>query len=590
MKRLNIKELVMNHRWKFASGIILVAGINMLQIYIPGIIGDVIDLLEAGTLTGQGLLEKGGIIMALALGAFLCRFLSRIQLIGASTAVDYDIRDGMFKHLLKLSMRYFNRHNVGDLMALATNDLRAVRFAFSRGLMIVTDVIILFILATVKMSNVNLQLTLTAMIPFPIMLLTILFFGPLLRKKFTKVQESFADLTRQAQENISAIRVIRAFVGGDHENKRFGKLNNQNFKANMDMVKIHGLFHPLIGFIGAISTLILLIVGGRLVINGTITTGQFVACTIYIGMLVRPIAMIGMLINFLQRGKASWLRIQELFTEEPDIVDNVTEEDFIAENNMEQGEKLDGRIEFRNVNFSYEDNGVLALDNVNLDIPKGTMVGIIGRIGSGKTTIANLIMRLYDSLDKGSVLIDGHNIEEIPMSILRNSIGYVPQDHFLFSETIENNIDFNLEQKGFGEVQNAAEISQIHESILEFTDQYQAKLGEKGVNISGGQKQRISIARAIIRNPSILILDDCLSAVDTATEEKILNSLVPFMKDRTTIIIGHRISSMRHADVIVVMDEGQIAEMGSHEELMELDNLYASIFRKQQLEHHIETA
>jgi len=489
---------------------------------------------------------------------------------------------------MDLSMRYFNKNSTGEIMALATNDLSTIRMALSRGIMMTAHIVILFSLAFFQMSGISLKLTALTIIPFPFLLFVIIKYGPLIRKKFRVVQESFGDLSKIVQENVSAIRVIKAFVREKAEIKNFTEHNDSNFEAHMQLVRFDSIFHPIINFIGTLSVFILLFFGGGMVIRGEITLGEFVACNTYVTMLIHPVMMMGRIMGIMQRSNASWKRIVTLLTSQVDIVDSVTEPEFRKMHDMTFDQMLAGAIEFKNLSFAYDEDNDKVLDNINLKLEKGTSLGIVGRIGSGKTSLINLIMRLYEVDDGGSLYIDGIDIKNIPQSVLHKSIGYVPQDHFLFSDTIANNVDFNVEPMGMDAIIEATKTSQIHESIMEFREQYKTKLGERGVTVSGGQKQRISIARAVIRKPSILILDDCLSAVDTATEEKILEDLKPFMVDRTTIIISHRISSLQNSENIIVLDEGRIIEQGNHQMLLDKNGLYKKMYDRQQLEAAIE--
>jgi len=560
--------------------------INILQILAPRVTGYVVDGLQERTIESRNLWIYPAIILLISLFSFISHFLSRVQIMGAGNLFDYETRNAMFKHLLDLSIRFFQRKGTGNIMALATNDLSAVRMTLSRGMMLVVDTLILLISSLIIMINtVNLRLTFLVAIPFPFIVFVMVRFGRIIHRRFRRVQESFADITRKAQENIAGIRVIKAFVQEENEKENFDRLNQENFERNMDLVRIQGLFFPLITLLSSISYLIALVYGGNLILNGQITLGDFIAFNGYIGIIVRPIGFIGRIINFIQRGKASLQRIEELFDEKPEIRD--------AEPKMAQNEQkglLKGRIEFKNLTFSYEPDQQPVLKNINLVIEPGKTLGIIGRVGSGKSTIVNLILRIYNPLERGQLLIDGQDIMDIPLQKLRDSIGYVPQDNFLFSTSIFNNIAFNPYDLGMDDVRRAARISQIDETIMEFPDQYDTLLGERGVNLSGGQKQRVSIARALIKDPTILILDDCLSAVDTNTEKKILEELRPFMENRTCIIIAHRISTIQHADEIIVLDDGEIIERGTHQELLDQKGYYYKLYNRQLLEQAIETA
>lgn len=577
------------HKKKYLVGLFFLLVINILQILVPKITGDVVDRLQEQSIESRNMWIYPAMIMAVSLASFISHYLSRLQINGAGNLFDYETRNAMFKHLLDLSMSFFQKKATGDIMALTTNDLGALRMTLSRGIMLLADTIILSISSIIIMiGTVNLKLTLLVSIPFPFMIWVMVRFGTIINRRFRRVQDSFADITRKAQENIAGIRVIKAFVQEDNEKVNFDRLNQENFQKNMKLAKAQGLFFPLISFLSSISYLIALVYGGNLILNGQITLGDFVAFNGYIGVIVRPIHFIGRIINMIQRGKASMDRIEELFNEKPEVKDEVQDEVQLDESS--EKELLRGKIEFKNLTFSYEPDQPPVLKNIKLSIEPGKTLGIIGKVGSGKSTIANLLLRLYNPNSRGQLFIDGKDIMDIPLKKLRDSIGYVPQDNFLFSSSIYDNIAFNPYNTKMEDVRKAAQISQIDETIMEMEKKYNTMLGERGVNLSGGQKQRVSIARALVKNPSILILDDCLSAVDTNTERKILEKLRPFMARRTCIIIAHRISTIQHADEIIVLDEGRIIERGTHQELLELKGYHYELYNRQLLEEAIESA
>jgi len=574
------------YRYKFLIGILLIVGFNSLQIQIPKLQGNVIDLLTENSMDKKALLCYIGIILLLAVGAFILTFISQVIILGITIRFDYDLRGKLFKHILDLSVNYLSKTGAGEIMALSTNDLRMLRMTLGRGFNMVVSLVILFVLASYQISHVNLKLMLMVMIPFPLTILVILWFGPIIRRKHILMRESFSELTSLTQENISAVQVIKAFSREKNEIRRFTEKNKKNFQTHLSLIKIGSTFHPLIYLVSTLSLVILMFYGGDMVIDEKITLGEFIACNTYVIMLIHPIAMFGMVVDMTQQSRASWKRIAAFLDVTPEIVDKVNEEEFRRTCN--DTELFQGDIQFKNLSFKYDEAIQPALENITLTIKHGTSIGIVGKIGSGKTTLVNLIMRLYETDKKDDLIINGYCIKDIPRSILRESIGYVPQDDFLFSDTINNNIDFNSTRQGIEKVKEAAEASQIHETILEFVEGYETKLGERGVNISGGQKQRLSIARAIIRDASLIIMDDCLSAVDTHTEEKIIRGLQEYTKTKTSIIIGHRISTVQHCDQIIVLEHGRIAEQGSHEELLKYNGLYNEIFEQQRLEEAIE--
>ncbi|MGI6705548.1 MAG: ABC transporter ATP-binding protein [Clostridia bacterium] len=587
MKNSMLLSFMREHKWKYILGVALLLCVNLLQLATPKITGEVVDKLQEKAVDSRGLLLYGGIILSVAIMIFILNFLSRLQIIGSSNLFDYNLRNKIFKHLESLSMSFFHRNGVGDLMALSVNDVSAVRMALGRGVMLIADTTFLLISSILIMiQTISLELTLIASIPFPILVYFMLKFGTLINRRFRRVQESFADLTRKAQENISGIRVIKAFAQEDAEIMNFKKLNEENYRINMELVKVWGLFFPLIGFISALSYLAVLVYGGILVVQNKISLGDFVAFNSYIGIIIRPIRHIGMLINVIQRGKASMERIQELLQEKPEIYD---EKEYDG-NPIFPGGKMKGRIEIRDLTFSYRQGEKPVLKNINLTLEPGKTLAVVGKVGSGKSTLVNLLLRLYNPERRGQILIDGVDIMDIPLEVLRKHIGYVPQDNFLFSDSIRNNIRFSPEEFSMDEVEEAAKASQVYDNIMEFPQKFDTILGERGVNLSGGQKQRISIARALIKDPAILILDDCLSAVDTQTEERILEALREIMKHRTSIMIAHRISTIKHADEIIVLDKGEIIERGTHQELLDKRGYYHRMYERQLLEDKVVNA
>jgi ATP-binding cassette subfamily B multidrug efflux pump len=427
-------------------------------------------------------------------------------------------------------------------------------------------------------------MTMLLIIPFPLFIYTILKFGTAINKRFRKVQESFANITRKVQENVSGIRVIKAFAQEDSEILNFSKLNYENYRINMNLVKVQGIFFPLIQMMLNLSYLAVLFYGGLLVIQKSITIGDFIAFNSYIAIVLRPVRMIGRIVSIVQRGKASYERINELFMEETVDLENLKED---IKNLEESNKRFKGKVEFKNLSFSYNEGNTEALKNINLVIEPGKTLGIVGRIGSGKTTLANLLLRLYEVNEKGHIFIDDIDIKDIPHQVLRNNIGYVPQETILFSQSIRDNIAFSPKKFSWEEIEHAAKISQIYNDIVEFPDKFDSLLGERGTNISGGQKQRISIARALIKDSPILILDDCLSAVDTNTEKMIMTGLKNSVKNRTCIIIAHRLSIVMEADEIIVLDKGEIIERGTHEELLNMRGYYSRMYEKQLLEKKV---
>jgi len=470
--------------------------------------------------------------------------------------------------------------SAGEIMALSTNDLSALRMAIGRGIMITTNSLVLlasgFIYLTVKIS---LPLTIALMIPFPFIILLITRFSVFIHARFKKVQETFADLSAKTEENISGIRIIKSFVQEENEKENFARINNANYEASINLARINAIFHPSLTFMSTMAYMIVLIVGGLFAMNGSITLGEFIASNSFIGMLLGPVRFIGMLIGHLQRGRVSLARISELIFEKADIFDGkfgTTKNDI--------PERLNGDIRIRNLKFRYSNKDEEIFRGVSTNIQAGQTVAIVGEVGSGKTTIANLLMRIFDVEGPGMIEIDGFDITDIPLKTLRDNIGYVPQDNFLFSDTIAYNIGFSEDGYSMELIEEAAKKSRVYGNIIEFPDKFNTMLGEKGVNLSGGQKQRICIARALIKNSPILILDDCLSSVDVETEKEILSNLRDVREGRTCIIISHRVSTIKDSDKIIVLKDGLIAEEGSHDELVSLGGIYDRMYRMQLIE------
>jgi ATP-binding cassette subfamily B multidrug efflux pump len=570
---------------RYASGVLLLVLINSLQLAVPKITGNAVNSVVYNSGNATELFTYSGIILAIALLVFILHYLSRLQLIGASNLFDFLLRNKMFERLTLLPAKFYVKNGVGDLMALSVNDIRAIRIAMGRGVIIFTNTLVLMVASVIIMSNtMDLKMTMLLITPFPLLIYIILKFGIVINKRYKKVQESFANLTRKVQENISGIRVVKAFAQEESEILNFSKINYENYRINMNLVKVHGVFSPFIGLILNLSYLAVLFYGGLSVIQKSITIGDFIVFNSYVAIILRPVRMIGRIVSIVQRGKASYERINELFTEETVESENLNGDSKDLE---ESNKKLKGRVEFKNLSFSYNVEDKEALKNINLVIEPGMTLGIVGRIGSGKTTLANLLLRLYEVNEKGRIFIDDIDIKDIPHQVLRNNIGYVPQENILFSQSIRENIAFSPKKFSMEEVVNAAKISQIYDDIVEFPDGFDSLLGERGTNISGGQKQRISIARALIKDSPILILDDCLSAVDTNTEKMIIKDLKKSMKNRTCIIIAHRLSIVTEADEIIVLDKGEIIERGTHEELLNMRGYYSRMYERQLLEEKV---
>lgn len=606
-----IKDLLLGHKYRYALGVIFLLCVDMLQLVMPKILGSATDSLEGGTLTIEELAEYAIIIALIAVGIATFRFLFRYTLYGVSRTIELSFRNRFYAHLQKLSSNYFNTHKTGDLMAHATNDMNNVTMATGQGVIFAIDCLMIPIAALVMMfATAGWRLTAACFAPLLLLSVTVVFFMKIMESAVTKQQEAFSNLTETARENFSGIRVVKSFVQEQKEIEKFKQVNSINKEANLKFTRLISMMFPSVMLISSLSFIIALWYGGILVIEGSLTLGDFVAFNSYLGLLIWPITALGWVANIFQRGSVSLERINKIMDERPEITDRqsndfqtveyVSQQGNLVGNQVENkavtgiegridgriGSRIEGRIEFRNLSFTYPGSAGPVLKDINITIEKGKTLAIVGRTGTGKTTLINLIPRLL-SVPEGTLFIDGTDINDILLSLLRASIGCVPQDTFLFSDTIRNNIDF---YRGFSdeEVENAARIARLYDNIMEFPRQFDTIVGERGVTLSGGQKQRVAIARAVLGSPSILILDDCLSAVDAKTEESILSDLKVLMKQRTSIIVSHRISAVKDADEIIVLDGGKIIERGTHTSLLGLGGYYQGLYTRQLLADEIE--
>jgi len=568
---------LIRHRTRILVGTLFITIGNGIAIINPIIVKQAIDYLEKDIEVKQ-LLIYAGLIILIAFGQGVFRFLMRQTVIVGSRLIENDFRNDLFAHLQKMSARFFQNMPTGDIMSRMTNDLNSVRAVLGPGIMYSINTVVTFGFVVWMMLLLSPILTLVGLLPIPFMAFLVYKFGRQIHKRYQKIQAQLSKISTKAQENFSGIRIVKSYVQEKNEIDSFDKLNWEYVEKNMSFVRIFAAFHPMMHFIVGIAVILVLFVGGVQIVDGILTLGEFVAFTLYLGMLVWPSIALGWVVGIFQQGSASMERINVILDTPPEIMDD--------ENTLSI-EKINGEILFKNLSFAYNEKSAPVLKNINLHIRAGSILAVVGRTGSGKSTLMNLLTRNYDS-EPGMILVDGIDIRQIPLQTLRQNIGYIPQETFLFSDTIENNISFGIISAEEDQVQKAAINAQIHEAIEEFPNQYQTILGERGINLSGGQKQRISIARAIMKQPKILLLDDALSAVDTITEEKILEKLRKEMQNKTCIWISHRISALQDADKIIVLDQGEIIEEGTHGELLLLGGLYRNLYEKQKLEEALD--
>ncbi len=555
---------------------------NVIAILFPLVVGMVIDGLNTGV-TRRKILIYSALLLGVTVGKGIFLFLARLILIGISRDIEYDLRNDLFRHLEKQAASYYHEHRTGDIMARMTNDLNAVRMLLGPAIMYSANTILFSIGALFFLLRISPFLTLVALVPLPLASVLVQGLGKKIHDRFERIQAMFSDISAHAQENFSGARLIRAFAQEEAQIASFDKANREYIRRGLRLVQLMGMLWPTLEFVLGLALVVTLLVGGHEVLAHRITVGDFVAFNTYMMMLTWPVIAVGWVVNLFQRGTASVTRIHELLAEAPTI------DDRDADSSIPRDLKVQGEIEFRNLTFAYPASTakpVEVLHNIALRIPAGGSLAIVGPTGSGKTSLVSLIPRLYDA-PRGSVLLDGRPLSDYPLETLRANIGFVPQETFLFSETLRENIALGVPGASDEEVFRAAEIAHIRREFEEFPKGFQTMVGERGVTLSGGQKQRSAIARAVLRDPRVLILDDALASVDTYTEERILNELREIMRGRTSIFISHRISTVRHADRIAVVVEGQVVEYGSHEQLLAHDGYYAGLFQKQLLEEEL---
>lgn len=561
----------------YAWGAVSVVLNNAIWIFFPMVIGVATDDLLHHGVTRRKILVYAGILLAIALAKAVFLFLTRWILIGISRDIEFDLRNDLFLQLEKQSAEYYQQRRTGDIMARMTNDLSAVRMLLGPAIMYSANTVLFSVGALFFLLRISPWLTLYALAPLPVASILVQAMGRKIHDRFERIQAMFSDISAQAQENFSAARLVRAFAQEDAQIKAFDTSNREYVRRALRLVQLMGMLWPTLEFMLGIAMVIVLLVGGHQVLTHRITAGQFTAFTIYTVMLTWPMIALGYVVNLFERGTASVVRIHELLAEKPTIDDSG------AKPATEQHEIV-GDVEFRHLSFSYGDAAVLA--DISLKIPAGSSLALVGLTGAGKTTLVNLIPRLYDAPD-GTVLIDGRPVREYSLEQLRRSIGFVPQETFLFSETIRENLLLGAPDAGIDAMLDAAEAAHIRREIEEFPRGFETSVGERGITLSGGQKQRSSLARALVLDPRILVLDDALASVDTYTEERILEELRRRMVGRTTILISHRVSTVRNADRIAVLANGRIEELGTHEELLARGGYYYGLYEKQKMEEEL---
>ena len=557
---------------------------NGLLLISPQILKTFFDELQQAdgnpdiTVSAGSILFFASLIFGVALVGGILRFVQRRTIQGVARQMEFHLRADFFLHLQKLSASYYDNVRTGDLMTRATNDLNAIRMVLSNAIIYTADATVFFGLALAIMLQIDTTLTLVALLPYPILTIIIRLLGKRLHAHYERIQEAFSTMNTKVQENLSGVRVVKAYTLEANEVEHFKELNQEFVDRNHRQIRLMTFFFPLFRFLPGISGVVLLWMGGLHVIEGKITLGDFVAFNAYLMMLVRPMIMLGFIVNTFERGAASMDRINAILNEKPEIYD--------GENVKWNFKDIAGEIEFRNLNFSYPD-GQTVLKDINLKVEQGSTLAIVGGTGSGKSTLVDLIPRIRQA-ERGTIFIDGVDIQDIPLSVLRSNIGFVEQEPFLFSDYLRNNIAYGMDTPNDDEIREAAHNADLLSQIEEFPDGLQTFLGERGITISGGQRQRSALARAIIIKPKILILDDAFANVDTQTEDTILSRLSEIMKDRTTILISHRISTVKAADHIIVLNDGSIVESGTHNQLLEKNGIYAGIYETQLLQDELE--
>ncbi len=562
------------HRRRLALGLLCLLLTTLLSVAAPWVLRLAVDDLTL-KVTREKLGLYAGLLVGLALVEGVFRYLMRMILIGMSREIEYELRNDLFRHLSRLPASYFRDHRIGDLMSRASSDMSAVRMVLGPGIMYTANTLATSVGTLALMLTISPGLLGLALVPLVLVSVLVRYFGRRIHDRFEAVQAQLSTLTAVVQESLAGIRVVRAYVQEPQELARFEAESRRYLEANRGLIRMYGSLYPAIQLLTGLGAVLVVLVGGRLVIAGSITLGEFVAFAAYLAMLHWPTIALGWVVNIFERGEASMGRIDEILDSQPEICDQETE----------PGPPIRGTVEFRGLSFGYGDQPVL--QGIDLQVPAGATVAIVGPTGCGKSTLVSLLPRLYQA-PPGSVFVDGRDVRRIPLAELRGAIGFVPQESFLFSSSVRENLAFGLSGDGASRVEWAAGVAQLAKDVADFPQGYETFVGERGITLSGGQKQRAALARALASDPRILILDDALSAVDTETEEGILSGLRQVMQSRTTFLVSHRVSTVREADLIVVLREGRVVERGSHQELVALGGFYADLYRRQQLEEEME--
>ncbi|PCH53745.1 MAG: ABC transporter [Flavobacteriaceae bacterium] len=584
MKALQyLNKYLLKYKYRLLIGIVITIFSKMLALQVPQLIRESVNIAEDYknglvsdlSFVKSELLNNILLIIGAALLSGFFTFLMRQKIIVTSRLIEFDLKNEIYQQYQRLSLNFYKKNKTGDLMNRISEDVSKVRMYFGPAIMYTMNMLVLFVVAIIKMYHIDPVLTNYTLLPLPFLSISIYVLSSIINKRSTIVQQYLSKLTANAQETFSGIGILKSY-GIEHKTTlEFENLANTSKEKNIDFYKAQALFFPLMILLIGLSNILVIYIGGLRYIEGTITLGVIAEFIMYVNMLTWPVAVVGWVTSMVQQAEASQKRINEFLEHKPEII-----------NNNSNPSKIEGNIEFKNVSFTYDDTNITALKNVSFKLQKGKTLAILGNTGAGKSTIINLIARLYD-IDSGEILIDNISIKQLNLNNLRLSIGLVPQEAFLFSDTIKNNIKFGDETASDNKIEQAAKDAYIHHNIAEFNKGYETYIGERGVTLSGGQKQRISIARAIIKEPQILIFDDCLSAVDTETEEIILNNLYKISKNKTTIIVSHRISSIKNADTIIVLENGAIIQQGSHNKLVNISGYYKELYEQQLLEKEI---